>query len=211
MPDWTCRPPEHAIPVELAKREVTVPSYRDRYAQFKDEVDAVMGRPRGRWARFKTFFFRNGFSAERKRAIDNAETAWNALKERIEANAAKLYQPHNIIGSTGTKGQQPTIYYRSNSGTFGHITQEHGLAGNVGREPAKRHPLYNFANTGPGGALEERLGTSVFHQSRNPFVPVKDDEEREVLSQAHRKFRRIKELSLQQARQYKAEQLALAL
>lgn len=186
-------------------------SYRARYAEFKDEVDTAMGRTRGRWARFKTFFLRNSFSAERKRAIDNAESAWNALKERIEANAARLYQRHNIIGSTGTEDQRPTVYYRSNSGTFGHITQEHELAENVGREAAKRHPLYNFGNTGPGGALEERLGTSVFHQSRNPFVPVKDDEEREVLSQAHRDFRHIKALSLQHARRYTAKRLALAL
>jgi len=186
-------------------------SYRARYAEFKDEVDTAMGRTRGRWARFKTFFFRNSFSAERKRAIDNAESAWHALKERMEANAAKLYQSHHIIGSTGAKGQRPTVYYRSNSGTFGHITQEHELAKNVGREPAKRHPLYNFANTGPGGALEERLGACVFHQSRNPFVPVKDDEAREVLSQAHRDFTRIKDLSLQHARRYSAKRLALAL
>lgn len=184
-----------------------MPSYRAQYAQFREEVDAAMGRTRGRWARFKTFFLRNSFGPERKAAIDRA-VKWNELKARIEANAAKLYRTHNIIGSTGSPGQRPSVYYRSNSGTFGHITQFHALAENVGREVPRRHAQYTLANTGPKGALEERVRAEVIHLSRHPFVSVRSDEEREALSHAHRHFPKIKEESLKRAREQKVLYLA---
>ncbi len=177
-----------------------MPSYRDRYAQFKDEVDAEMGRPRGRWARFKTRFLPNSFSSERKRAIDEAD-AWNALRAEMEARAAKLYQTHNIIGATEIRDDRPTVYYRSNSGTYGHITQWHQFWDNLGREAAEKHPGYSCANTGPRGEFEEKLDGRVIHQSRRPFVSVENDEQRESLARAHRNFPRLKEISLKQARE----------
>jgi hypothetical protein len=187
-----------------------VPSYKERYAEFKDEVDAIIGRPRGRWARFKTFFLPNSFSADRKSAIDKFENSWTARKTRMDMNAAKLYQAHNVIGSTRAPGQRPTVYYRSGSGTFGHITQEHDLLDNVGREPAGKHAQYSFGNTGPEGQLQEKFGAYVFHQSRNPFVPAQSDEERESLGQAHRDFPRLKQLALKQARERSAKRVLLA-
>lgn len=130
-------------------------SYKQRYNQFQADVDAHMGRTLGRVGKIKAFF--GSFSDERKAAID-------------QVVAQHLYQPVNIIGTTGRPGQLPTVYYRRPSGTFGHITQEHDIAENVGRMKARKAPDYAIGNTGPGGAMEESAPSIHFyHPSRNPL------------------------------------------
>jgi hypothetical protein len=114
------------------------------------------------------------------------------LARSIEGASARLYQTHNIIGSTQAAGQRPTVYYRTNSGTFGHITQEHSVPSNIGRELPRKDERYNFGNTGPKGALEEKIGAETFHRSRNPLMPAATQEERQILSTAQEAFRDIK-------------------
>ena len=133
-------------------------SYKERYIQFKADVDAHMGRTLGRAGKFKAFF--GSFSDERKAAIDHVV-------------AQHLYQPVNIIGTTGRPGQQPTVYYRRPSGTFGHITQEHDVLENVGRMKARKTSDYTIGNTGPGGTMEESAPSiNFYHPSRNPLRPT---------------------------------------
>lgn len=166
-------------------------TYKQRYDRYKKEVDAAVGRPLGKWGQFKALFAPNSLSTVRKQAIDNASNARRAAVTR-EEKANRLYQTHNIIGRTQAPGQRPTIYYRTSSGTFGHITQEHGIANNIGREPARKDPRYNFGNTGPHGVLEERIGNRVVHTSRNPFMPAVTGDDRRALQQAHHDFPDIK-------------------
>lgn len=105
-----------------------------------------------------------------------------------------------IIGKTQVEGLRPTVYYRSDSGTFGRITQGDDILENLGRAPPRKHPLYNLGNTGPNGVLEERYGEDVQHKSRAPIVFVTTEDEREALSEAHRIFVRIKKRSLRRMR-----------
>jgi len=132
-------------------------NWKARYDAHKADVDTIMGRQLGWWGRRKAKKDPNNLTAQRKAAILKAEAA------------SRLYQPQNIIGTTSAIGQQPTVYYRTMSGTFGHITQEHKIPENVGREAPGKHPLYTAANTGKGGALEEKIGNRVIHTSRNQF------------------------------------------
>ena len=199
-----------------------MPTYRKKYARYKDEVDAVMGKPRGRWARFKSLFAPNSMSAARKQAIDNAQAAEEARAlstyvnsvvraaiQKMKDDAETLYRTENIIGSTRAPGQRPTVYYRSRSGRFGHITQDYDLDDYIGREPAYDIPGYNYGNTGPNGVMEEKIGDVRVHFSRNPFVAAETEADREALSHAHRDFRDIKKAKLQQAA-VKVAALALA-
>ncbi|WP_018690715.1 hypothetical protein [Algicola sagamiensis] len=110
-----------------------------------------------------------------------------------QEQSERLYQTKNIIGTTSCPGQRPTVYYRSNSGSYGHITQEHKIQANIGREAVRKHPEYSMRNDGRNGALVEREGNHVLHKSRNPFVPVKNQAEREQLSQAHKEHTNIKD------------------
>lgn len=128
-------------------------SYRDRYNDFREQVDANY-RPLGNWGKVKAFF--GVFSDARKHTID-----------RTHENA--LYRPEHIVGTTEAPGQLPTIYYRRPSGTFGHITQEHNHADNVGREPIRNHPDYAQGNEMYRGRMRhvEKIGDRVFHPSRN--------------------------------------------
>ena len=149
-----------------------MPTYREKYARFKKEVDDTMGKQQGAWGRFKSFFAPNkGFTVARKAAIDQAErNLLNAVTE--DQKADRLYRPFNLIGTTGTDPTQKTRYYRSSSGTFGHITPFHSPH-NVGREPARKYSDYRMQNV--QGRLHEYQGNRVFHRSRNPFVEITDN------------------------------------
>ena len=136
-------------------------SYKQKYERFKKEVDAAMGKPLGKWGQVKAAFNGNNLSDARKQAIDQAE-ANEAQAVTRDQKSARLYQTHNVIGSTQAHGQLPTVYYRTSSGTFGHITQEHKIADNVGRELARKDARYNFGNTGPNGQLQERVLAGVW-------------------------------------------------
>ena len=121
------------------------------------------------------------------------------IMDRRERMARHLYKTENIIGYTGNIDDNPTVYYRRPSGTFGHITQDHKYQDNIGRENARNHPGYTFGNTGPGGRLEEKINGKVIHPSRNPFVPLSRSratrkEEVRKLRTAHHNFPIIKNL-----------------
>ena len=144
-------------------------SYRQKYLRYKKEVDDIMGRKLGAWGHIKAAFSPNdSFTTARKNAIDQAEqNRLNAVTQ--DQKADRLYQAHNLIGTTGTVHAQKSRYYRTSSGTFGHITPFHSPH-NVGREKARKYPNYNMRNH--NGQLQERRGNHVFHTSRNPFVKV---------------------------------------
>ncbi|WP_432463218.1 hypothetical protein [Agarivorans sp. QJM3NY_33] len=152
-----------------------MPSYKERYARYKKEVDASMGKSLGGWGQFKALFAPNkSFSTARKAAIDQAEQ--NHLgATTADKQADRLYRPFNLIGTTGTDDAHKTRYYRSSSGTFGHITPFHSPH-NVGREPARKHADYHMENV--KGRLHEYIGDKLIHPSRNPFVPITDDTQR---------------------------------
>jgi len=157
-----------------------MPSYKERYNQFQAEVDEHMGRTLGRAGKFKAFF--GSFSDERKRAIDHVV-------------AQNLYRPEHIIGTTGREGQQPTVYYRRPSGTFGHITQEHDRAGNVGRMKARKADDYTIGNTGRDGAMRESAPSlNFYHPSRNPLRGRDEltEEELHEAEQVHTRFTAFK-------------------
>ncbi|MGB9991808.1 hypothetical protein [Pseudoduganella rhizocola] len=156
-------------------------SYKQRYNQFQADVDAHLGRPLGRVGKIKAFF--GSFSDARKAAIDHVV-------------AEHLYQPINIIGTTSQPGQRPTVYYRRPSGTFGHITQEHDIAENVGRMKARKTSDYTIGNTGVGGAMEESAPSiGFYHPSRNPLRNFADLTlpERHAAEQVHLTFSAFKD------------------
>ena len=164
-------------------------SYKQRYDRFKAQVDAQMGRPLGRWGRFKAFFAPTSLSTARKQAVRQAEQNLRAANPE-----AWLYHPNHVIGTTSAPGQAPTVYYRTRSGTFGHITQQHGAATNVGREPARNHPGYTFRNVMHGGqpVLVEDIPGAMHHQSRNALRPSTTAQQRAAASNAHTAFPAIK-------------------
>jgi hypothetical protein len=128
-----------------------------------------------------------------RQQVDATKRSNEATKNANVGKADALYQTHNIIGSTGGgTGQRPTVYYRTNSGTLGRITQEHHHPDNIGRALPRKSPGYSQGNTGPGGVAQEKIGAKVIHTSRHPFVPATTDAEREALSQAHENFPHFK-------------------
>lgn len=134
-------------------------NWKARYEANKADVDTLMGHSLGAWGKFKSLFDSNSMTDARKAAVRKVE----------RGNA--LYQQANFIGTTG-QGAATTFYYRSPSFSFGHITQQHGIAENVGREPHDKAADYTIGNTGPGGRSREFAHGQVIHNSRNPFVPL---------------------------------------
>lgn len=134
-------------------------NWKARYEANKADVDTLMGRSLGTWGKLKAWKDPNDFTDARKAAI-----------ERVERGHA-LYQQANFIGTTG-HGAATTFYYRSPSFSFGHITQQHNIPENVGREPHRKAADYRIGNTGPDGRSQEFAHGRVFHDSRNPFVPL---------------------------------------
>ncbi len=133
--------------------------WKTRYEANKADVDTLVGRPLGNWGAFKAFFSSDSITDTRKAAIEKVERSNN------------LYQPGNFIGTTGSGGDT-TFYYRSRNNSFGHITQNHGIPENIGRELHDQSHDYGIGNTGPGGKSQEFAHGRVIHTSRNPFVPL---------------------------------------
>lgn len=90
---------------------------------------------------------------------------------------ANFYVPENIIGYTGALHENPTVYFQDGA-EFGHITQAHDNAWNIGREPVMseepgtRYVIENNDND----VAEEKLVNPVtgatilrFHTSRSKF------------------------------------------
>lgn len=101
-----------------------------------------------------------------------------------------FYVEGNIIGYTGTLGQDETVYFR-NGNTFGRITQDHPNADNIGRNEVRTYADYVIDNSGPGGVAQEFYNGRVRHKSRNAFVAVNDGN-RNTLAQAIARFPNVK-------------------
>ena len=85
-----------------------------------------------------------------------------------------FYIIENIIGYTGAIHCNPTVYFQKDD-EFGHITQDHDIKENIGREAVGRHSRYSIGNELVEGSLTcvERTGPhfdDIFHVSRNKFV-----------------------------------------
>jgi hypothetical protein len=82
-----------------------------------------------------------------------------------------FYNPRNIIGYTGDLLHYPTVYFRRGP-EYGHITQHHRYAHNVGREQVGWDASYYIANHYHKGRIvntEWERGILV-HHSRNPLI-----------------------------------------
>src|SRR5688572_14701187 len=80
----------------------------------------------------------------------------------------------NIIGYTGKLKDLTTVYFES-GGEASHITQQHDIKDNIGREVVFSLEGYGAANTDEGGdkaRLLEWMGTRVIHESRNAMISV---------------------------------------
>lgn len=110
-----------------------------------------------------------------------------------QSRSDRLYQTKNIIGSTQAPGVAPTVYYRSDSGAFGHITQEHSVLENIGRQPPAKDPNYYMGNIAANNTLFEVM-TDGDHKSRSTFKLVANQQELDQLAQAHERFTSIKPL-----------------
>jgi len=147
-----------------------------------------------------------------------------------------FYKKDNILGYTGNLTESPTVYFADAGGvnprtvmiadveqvlvTFGHITQAHSIADNVGRGVVMESHSYSIFNNAQGLAEEciygprecDRLfgkgmaaelekygeegvtrdGHYIFHPSRNAFIPVNRGTI-ELLALAIEKFQEIKQ------------------
>lgn len=81
---------------------------------------------------------------------------------------ADFYIPENIIGYTGNINSNPTVYFQRGS-EIGHITQDHDIKYNIGREEVTVATNYSIGNDGNGRSVEKD-GMRVLHESRSPFV-----------------------------------------
>ncbi len=84
-----------------------------------------------------------------------------------------FYVAGNIIGYTGTIQSNPTVYFQ-NGASFGHITQNHKIKENIGREEVFWRPNYSITNEliKNRPTCVERIGSQVIHESRNKFISV---------------------------------------
>jgi hypothetical protein len=111
------------------------------------------------------------------------------------AESRALYQPKNILGITGTPGNDPTVYYKRGN-TFGHITTDHPIQENIGREIPRTDPTYTALNSSSIGSLQESTAsTGVFHTSRNPLDTSTAARTNVGVQNAHKTFTGLKALS----------------
>jgi hypothetical protein len=104
-------------------------------------------------------------------------------RRRSMAYASWLYNVNNIIGYTGDVNSRPTVYFQLGRG-YGHITQNHSIPSNIGREKYEIHHDYRIDNYDIDGELHavESEATKVFHVSRNEFIPRRDFNPGELLT-----------------------------
>jgi hypothetical protein len=147
-----------------------------------------------------------------------------------------FYIKDNILGYTGNLHKDPTVYFADAGGTapkiakvngkdkvlvsFGHITQFHDMADNIGRGPVDESTSYSIYNNAQGFAEEcvygprecdrvfgkgvakelEKYGEEgvtkdghyIFHPSRNLFIPVNSGSI-DTLAKAITKFTELKD------------------
>ena len=120
--------------------------------------------------------------------------AQRKLVAQITEECETLYQTENIIGYTqgGGPQQPPSVYYRTNDGFVGRITQDHTKPGNIGRERPILNRGYVAGNTGPIGQYFEVFPGDGVHFSRGDLKPVDSEEQRMELSKAQEAFPFIK-------------------
>jgi len=89
-----------------------------------------------------------------------------------------FYTVANIVGYTAERAAGiaglPTVYFRGGQ-EFGHITQNHWLNENNGREPVGSSPTYQMGNERQQDGkqvLVERNAGVLLHRSRNEFFPL---------------------------------------
>jgi hypothetical protein len=149
-------------------------------------------------------FFSSTKQQEREQAVfDTIEKQYSQKTADFGRKEQALYQPQNMIGFTGPvkpsateqrklsidfSAQPPSVYFESQSRlqqrtdtkTVGHLTQTHGMVGNIGYEAAMDRPGYRMENVQKGDKTqlqESYLRTNrkglqkrtVFHTSRNQF------------------------------------------
>ncbi len=122
-----------------------------------------------------------------------------------------FYSAENIVGYTGTIGQNETVYFKKGD-EYGRITQDHKQPENIGRNKVREDALYEIKNEdhddGKGLRAREykgdgKGGQKATHTSRNPFVPVDSEETRQELAKAIDAFKNEKEKSAKKKRKKK--------
>jgi hypothetical protein len=96
-----------------------------------------------------------------------------------------FYTEVNIVGYTGDLRNYPTVYFISDSGEYGHITQDHSQRDNIGRERVSNSdhyvmsnaPLFPTGNRTKVHQLQEverdaNRHITMRHTSRNEFTTV---------------------------------------
>jgi hypothetical protein len=132
--------------------------------------------------------------------------------QRRRAYRPDFYTPENIIGYTGKLHEDPTVYFR-NGREYGHITQQHDTADNIGRQLVGEETgrwKYVIGDMEVKGVLTsvERLvhpekPTWYFHVSRGRFNDCsrKGVDTFAILAQAIWRFQTMKRLDQQYLRQ----------
>ena len=116
------------------------------------------------------------------------------MENNKEPYAKNLYQPKNIIGYTGNINKNPTVYFK-NGNQYGHITQDHSIKTNIGREIGVSSSLYTAKNNKTTKKLEEAIDGRVFHKSRNPLIKTSNKNELKELSKAIDRYPSLKPMA----------------
>ena len=89
------------------------------------------------------------------------------------AYRADFYIPENIIGYTGSLHKNPTVYFLTDD-EFGHITQSHRRADNVGREAVGSRndlPGYTYVMRNETNSKGEEVMFEGYVNANNPDGP----------------------------------------
>lgn len=85
-------------------------------------------------------------------------------------NRGDFYIPQYIIGYTGNINNNPTVYFQHGT-SYGHITQDHPIRQNIGREEVRQAQNYHIGNN-VHGRSEEWVNGYCIHESRTAFTSV---------------------------------------
>lgn len=103
----------------------------------------------------------------------------------------------NIVGYTGKLHDLPTVYFESEA-EVSHITQQHDIKDNIGREAVFSREGYHAGNTDEGGEkarLLELKGSNLIHESRNEMISVEGmpSKDQSLLAQSIWSFQELKQ------------------
>lgn len=153
--------------------------------------------------RFQSFFSSTKQQEREQSVFEAVEKSYSQKTANFGRKEQGLYQDQNMIGFTGTVKpsstekrklsidfgvQPPSVYFesqsdlqkRTNTKTVGHLTQTHGMVGNIGYEAALDKRGYKMENVQIGDKVQlqesyqrinsrGKLVKQVFHTSRNQF------------------------------------------